>query len=178
MKGIIFTEFMEMVETNFGYSIANKIIVEEKLASKGVYTSIGTYKSSEMHVLVHELSELSNIPIPKLLYAYGEYLFTSFCRLYPALISAETTTLSFLESIDSHIHVEVLKLYPDAELPKFKTKLINQNKLEMNYLSERALSHFAHGLLAGCVDHFKEGFNIEYIKNNENGTDVTFIISK
>ena len=48
----------------------------------------------------------------------------------------------------------------------------------MNYISERALYHFAHGLLAGCISHFKEGFDIEYIKNDEKGADVTFIISK
>jgi|TARA_B110000908_G_scaffold27527_1_gene32300 hypothetical protein len=48
MKGIIFTEFLDLVEEKFGLGMVDKIIYQSNLASEGIYTSIGTYNFSEM----------------------------------------------------------------------------------------------------------------------------------
>jgi len=57
MKGMVFTEFLEMVEDQFGFTMADKIISEAELASGGVYTSVGTYHHQEMVALVVNLSK-------------------------------------------------------------------------------------------------------------------------
>ena len=43
MKGIVFTEFFELVEDKFGLEVVQQIIDECKLESEGIYTSVGTY---------------------------------------------------------------------------------------------------------------------------------------
>ena len=48
MKGIVFTEFLELVEDKFGLETVDEIIQKSDLESNGIYTSIGTYKFSEM----------------------------------------------------------------------------------------------------------------------------------
>ena len=48
MKGIIFTEFLELVEEKFGLGMVDKIISQSELNSGGAYTSVGTYEFSEM----------------------------------------------------------------------------------------------------------------------------------
>ena len=48
MKGIVFTEFLDLVESKFGLAMVDKIILQSQLESNGSYTSIGTYKFSEM----------------------------------------------------------------------------------------------------------------------------------
>ena len=40
MKGIVFTEFLEMVEEKFDLETLDKIIINSKLPSEGVYTSV------------------------------------------------------------------------------------------------------------------------------------------
>jgi GGDEF domain-containing protein len=40
MKGVVFTEFMEMVEDRFSLEIAERLIEESNLASLGIYTSL------------------------------------------------------------------------------------------------------------------------------------------
>ena len=55
MKGIIFTEFLEMVEEKFGYEVVDEIISKSELKSNGIYTSVGTYAREEMMVLVDHL---------------------------------------------------------------------------------------------------------------------------
>ena len=42
MKGIIFTEFLDLVEEKFGLEMVDKIIEQSNLDSGGIYTSVGT----------------------------------------------------------------------------------------------------------------------------------------
>ena len=57
MKGIIFTEFLDLVEKKFGLVMVDKIINQSQLDSNGAYTSVGTYEFSEMLQLISNLSE-------------------------------------------------------------------------------------------------------------------------
>ena len=153
MKGFVFTEFLEMVEDKFGYEVADKIVTEEKLDSKGIYTSIGTYDHKEMVVLVSNLSQSSGIPIPNLLKLYGKYLFGIFRRDYQVFFQDIKNSFDFLERVDSYIHMEVKKLYPQAELPKFDISR-GENGLTMIYNSSRKMSDFAMGLIEACMEHY------------------------
>jgi hypothetical protein len=82
MKGIVFTEFFEMVEKKFGYQMVDNLLNNTELDSGGIYTSIGTYSHTEMANLVVNLSHQSNIPVPDLLRAFGGYLFETFTKTY------------------------------------------------------------------------------------------------
>ena len=42
MKGIVFTEFLEMVEAQFGLDTVDAIIENSDLPSRGAYTAVGT----------------------------------------------------------------------------------------------------------------------------------------
>ena len=55
MKGVVFTELLEMVEQKFGYQTVESIIQKSEWPNKGAYTSIGTYNFSEIGALVHNL---------------------------------------------------------------------------------------------------------------------------
>jgi hypothetical protein len=56
MKGIIFTEFLEMVERDYGFEALNGIIDKSKLESNGIYSGVGTYDFKELGQLVKQLS--------------------------------------------------------------------------------------------------------------------------
>ena len=93
-------------------------------------------------------------------------------------MDAAPNAFDFLESIETYIHVEVKKLYPDAQLPQFKTKRLNPDTLEMIYHSDRSMSDFALGLIEKTFEHYQETASItrEYLK--ENGSEVRFLIVK
>jgi len=55
MKGIIFREFIDMVEAQFSPQMVDDIIQASTLASGGAYTSVGTYPHDEMFQLVEHL---------------------------------------------------------------------------------------------------------------------------
>jgi hypothetical protein len=179
MKGVVFTEFIDMVEATFGLEVADKIIGSSHLASKGAYTSVGTYDYHEMVELVTELSKATDIPVPDLLKAFGNYLFGQFVKRYPAFFTEKQTVFGFLQQVEKHIHVEVRKLYPDAELPTFETSQSSPNQMEMLYSSERKMSDLAEGLILGCIAHFKEQISIaKEDVSGGSGTNVRFILKK
>ena len=76
MKGLIFTEFLELVEDKFGLVMVDKIIEQSELDSGGAYTAVGTYEFSEMLQLVTNLSNNTAIDVSDLFLVYAEHLFS------------------------------------------------------------------------------------------------------
>ncbi|MEM7313613.1 MAG: heme NO-binding domain-containing protein, partial [Planctomycetota bacterium] len=66
MKGMVFTEFQEMVEDEFGFDVYDEIVEASDLPSGAAYTAVGTYDHTEMLSLVTNLSKKLKAPIPAL----------------------------------------------------------------------------------------------------------------
>ena len=178
MKGIVFTEFLDLVEDKFGLEVVDKIINASELESEGVYTSVGTYKFSEMLQLLQHLSAHTEISIDNLLLVYAEHFFSVLETSYPGLLATYKDPIEMISSIENHIHVEVKKIYPDAELPTFEVVKKTENSLIMIYKSSRAMHHFGLGLMNKTFEHFNSTAVIDLEKIKEDGTEVKFIINK
>ena len=178
MKGIVFTEFLDMVESRWGYDMVDKIIEASTLESNGIYTSVGTYHHSEIVQLLTNLSHNTDVDPAILLKAFGEYLFDTFLKTYPMFFESEKDAFGFLKSIDSHIHVEVQKLYPDATLPKFETEENEEGALVMTYKSERKMAALAEGLIEKSIAHYGHPHSIDIHHLVEDGSQVEFIIKR
>jgi hypothetical protein len=84
----------------------------------------------------------------------------------------------FIKIVEDYIHVEVLKLYPDAELLKFNCQRDNAHQLTMIYHSSLCLGHFSEGLMTGCVNHYEESIDIQMDLQNEDWSVVKFILTQ
>lgn len=179
MKGLVFTEFLEMVEETFSLKIADEIIASSQLSTDGAYTSVGTYHHSELVDMVVNLSRVTGIAVPELIKVFGKYLFGRFIVLYPTLIKGPKSSFDFLEIIENHVHVEVKKLYPDAELPTFETSRPTNNSLKIIYQSERPFAPLAEGLITGCIAYHEEDIELQVtdLSNGEN-KHVEFLLQK
>jgi hypothetical protein len=178
MKGVLFAEFLEMVEDCFSREIADRIIVASDLPSGGAYTSIGTYDHTEMVQLVTQLSVATGTPVPVLVHSFGKYLFGRFVILYPQLFEGVESAYSLLTKVDSYIHVEVQKLYADAELPRFECAS-EPGRLTMIYQSTRGLADFAAGLIDGCIEHYGETIDVQREDlSGGRGTRVRFSLTQ
>ncbi len=178
MKGIVFTEFLDLVEDKFGLEMVDKIIDQSELDSGGVYTSIGTYSFSEMLQLLQNLSQNTGISIDNLLLVYAEHFFSVIEDSYPGLLATYKDPIEMLASIENHIHVEVRKIYPDAELPVFIVEEQTEDSLIMVYKSSRAMHHFGLGLMNKTFEHFNAKATIDLEKIKEDGTEVRFTVQK
>jgi len=178
MKGVVFTEFFEMVEEIFGYEMVDHIIEETNLESNGIYTAVGTYDHSEIVSLVVALHKKSEIPVSQLLEKFGHHLYGTFSKNYPNLIEGADTAFDMLSSIEDHIHVEVKKLYPDAQLPHFQIERKDDQHLVMIYRSDRKMADLAYGLINACLDSYATEAEVTKTLLDEEGSLVRFEIVK
>jgi hypothetical protein len=176
MKGIIFTEFLEMVEQNFGLQTVDQIIEASELPSEGVYTSVGTYDFNEMVQLLTNLSRKVDTPAADLLHTFGLYLFSRLQVAHPDVVSSYSDPIQLVGSIEDHIHVHVRKLYPDAELPSFTILEKSDNRLTLIYESSRGLYTFCKGLIEAAFSHFNQTVTVNYKLLQESGKQVEFEI--
>ncbi len=178
MKGIVFTELLEMVEQEFGDEVVDHIITKSNLPNGGAYTAVGTYDHKEMVQLVSALAQKIGEEENALYEAFGQHLFQTFLKNYPQFFGASQTAFEFLSSIENHIHVEVKKLYPEAELPRFDIQKLNDNQLIMVYRSERKMACLALGLIEACLTHYKEDGKVSMHEMSKDGSAVEFTITK
>lgn len=162
MKGVVFTEFLEFIEDKFGFDISDDMIENSKTSTEGVYTQAGNYPFEDMLSMVQTLSKLTNVPLGDLVQAYGEHLFLKLISIYPKPISVYTNTFDFVSNVEKVVHPEVKKLYPDSDLPSFIDPIINDNVLEITYVSNKPLMDFAKGLIIGCAKYYNEKIEISY----------------
>ena len=62
MKGIVFTEFLEMIEARHDGDFVDDLIVTAGLPHDGAYTAVGTYPHTEMVALVVRYSAMAGTP--------------------------------------------------------------------------------------------------------------------
>lgn len=160
MKGVVFTEFLDMVEAKFSADMVDDIIDDAQLPSGGAYTAVGTYPHAEMVALGVALAQRSGLSLPELLRAFGEHLFGRFAVVYPGFFEGIPDSFTFMAGIEEVIHAEVLKLYPDAELPRFVVEARDDHRLVLLYESGRHFEDLAEGLIRGCAAHFQERVDI------------------
>lgn len=161
MKGIIFTELIEMVEAGHGLEVADKMLSHPKLSTKGVYIATGTYPVGDLEILLETLQETLGADRDTLLKVFSGHLFQTFESKYASLLENYSDTFGLLKMIEGHIHVEVKKLYPDAELPEFEVESETTDQLVMIYTSSRHMEALAEGLMEAAARHFQETFDIQ-----------------
>lgn len=154
MKGMVFTEFIELIERSYSPEFADDLIDQCDLPSRGVYTSVGNYDHREMVSLVSALHRRTGRPVSELLHWFGLNLFDALAAGFPVFFEGKTHPFDVLVGIETVIHTEVRKIYPDAELPSFDVSVPAGGALQLDYHSPRCMDDVAHGLIDGCIAHF------------------------
>lgn len=177
MKGMVFTELLSMAEQAMGEDVVDEVLDSLPLSTGGAYNAVGNYPCSELMMIVGALSDRSGAPVPDLQRAFGTWMLGRFAQSYPQFFRDKPDPLTMLEAIEDEVHVEVRKLYPDAELPTFATERLAPEVLRLTYRSPRALVPFCHGLIDACISHFGRTAVTEVEDRSQPGhADATFTI--
>lgn len=153
MKGIILSEFVEFLEISLGPDKAQIVINKAGVDSGGAYSRVGQYDYQELIQLLTQAAAETEIEASELVNQFSHHLFMVFKRDYNLFFEGVDSAAQMLTQIDNHIHVEVKKLYPDAELPKFEY-VKTGNHLVLDYSSPRPLAAVAHALVMACIKYF------------------------
>lgn len=182
MKGIVFREFVEMVENSYSPQMMDTLITSVNPESGGAYTSVGTYDHRELVAFVEALSEATGTPQDTLLRHFGHHLGKAFAQKFKSFFDAYPSLFAFLRSVENHIHCEVKKLYPDAELPTFledEQQKEASDQLCLHYRSSRPFALVALGLIEVSATYYGEQVSIDMdSKGHKDGTQACFTVRK
>lgn len=176
MKGTVFVELLKMAEDAFGEEVVDNVLDKADLENGGAYTTVGNYSCNELVKIVSAFSDHSGIPGDELQRLFGHWMLGHFGDNFPAFFADKTDAFQMLEAIDGEIHVEVRKLYPEVELPRFETHRKAEDHLEMIYSSPRPLAPFCQGLIEATVEYFNETAEIERTATEGRPNSATFQI--
>jgi len=175
MKGILFCEFIEYLEEVVGEDTAQEIIEDTQLASEGAYTRVGQYDYQELISLLTTTATKTHSDAGDLLQGFADHLFGVFKRDYNVFFENTKNAADMLKTIDDHIHVEVKKLYPDAELPKFDYQE-KDGELHLAYQSPRPLAGVAHALVNACLKYYDNSDGLLSYDISADQKSASFII--
>ena len=175
MKGVIFNLFEEYVAAGYGDVFLEDLYVEASLPDD-VPPFIGplSYPDDIFFDMVVYTAKKKNLNPEKLYFAFGRFSIPLLAKRFPIFFTESSSTMELMEKINDIHHLEVKKLYPDAELPHFKIEPGDDDSMTVHYSSHRHLCSLAKGLIAGVADHFGESVHTEE-KSCMNDGDATCI---
>jgi hypothetical protein len=180
MKGIVFSSFLDFVEQRLGDDFVDEMIEASDLSTNGAYTNVGTYPVSELVEMVGYILARHDFDPDQLLRDFGRHTFKHLTDNYQHMVVDFKDSFDCIYHVDQTIHQNVLKLYPDAELPNMNAKIVDDgSRLLLEYQSTRPFMHFAHGLVEGCIEYFNDRVEIEMIdRSNGEGNHAEFVLSR
>ncbi|MBT8049314.1 MAG: heme NO-binding domain-containing protein [Xanthomonadales bacterium] len=180
MKGIIFTSFIDFAEQQLGLEFVDEMLDTMPLSTGGAYTNVGTYPAQEMLDMVEYVLQRHDLDPAALQQAFGEHTFKVLTDRHGDLVESFKDSFDCIFHVDQTIHRNVLKLYPDAELPNMHAKLSDEGRrLTMEYRSERPLMHVAFGLINGCIKHFNDRVEVAMTDLSDGaGTHASFVLTR
>jgi len=176
MKGVVFDILRDMIEEQFGLEGWNQLL--EKSGSDGMYLSSESYDDGEMLTLLGVACEMTGKDQQSLLREFGRYMVTEFYSRFPVFFDNCSSLFDFLKSVDEIVHVEVLKFYPDANLPQFRYDDHDSQQLIMTYKSPRKLCHLAEGLIEGAAAHYQAPVQVSQGACMHKGDEACDIVIK
>jgi hypothetical protein len=154
MKGFIFTNFLDFLEKAHGLQLIDDMILSCNLPSGGVYSAFINYEFDELVSMLTYVSKRTDTHPDILLEQFGAFVFPYLIGKHSYIIETYSNPLDLLAGIQNHIHIEVKKLYDDADLPTFCVTDRTDNRLSLIYNSSKGLTFFAIGLIKATLVHF------------------------
>jgi hypothetical protein len=161
MIGYIFTDFLEMVEANYGLKVLNALVSKSNLESNGIYTSFGWYDESELSILIETLGKEIFSSKNDVKRKFGEYLFDKSLERMKDEIGALQNSIQLVELFEKQMVEKTSRFYPSYKPSKIIKNRITQESIEVFYESDGQLCHILDGFIVKSTQYFNEKFTVD-----------------
>ncbi len=157
MKGEIFNLLEDFIIQNMGVETYEDIHKEcaPSLQTKEPFVGPGTYPDSDFMEIFGAVLRKGQLVASSASRAFGRFCFPRLLARLPGYAEQCGDPKTFLRSIHDVVHVEVRKVYRDAEPPQFTYRDKGPDCLVMIYKSKRKLYDFFEGLIEGVSDYYR-----------------------
>ncbi len=165
MKGVVLAEFVQFAESRFRIP-----------PPQAQFNAVERYRHADLAALVDDVAAKAGTTGPEVLKSFGSHLFGRFVSLYPVFFVDAGSAMDLLGRINTYVHGEVQKIYPDAEFPRFDVEGPAGGRLELVYRSNLPLADLAEGLIRGCIAHFGEQVTVRREDLAADGRAARFVM--
>ncbi len=159
MKGVIFNLLQSAVCDEHGEDTWDELL--DRTGLEGAWTSVGSYPHEDLLAVVAAAAAMWDWTPDDVIRWFGRAAIPPLARAYPAFFAPHGSAFPFLRTLNDVHHLEVRKVYPDADLPVFAFDPPREpGVLTMRYSSARALCSFGEGLIHGAGDFFGEPLEV------------------
>jgi hypothetical protein len=166
MKGVLFDVVGDIVCSEYSVTTWDHIL--QSAGVDGAYTSLGNYPDEELFAIVAAASAATAMPPSDLLRWLGQRAFPLLVAHVPHVIDQIDSWQRMLTDVDAIVHVEVVRMYPDALVPAFSATLTDTG-VELHYASRRGLCALAEGLILGVGEWYGTPLNVRQSECSHRG---------
>ena len=178
MKGVIFNILEDFVSEGWGEDAYEDIIGSCVLETKGAFIGPATYPDSDLVSIVVKASEKIAVSVPEVVRSFGRFLFPRLAATYPVFLNGHVHPSTFLKTVNDVIHVEIRKLFPEADPPAIRWSEPEAGRLVLTYASKRRLCALMSGLLDGAAAWFRTPMtHVETRCMHDGAPACTFLVS-
>lgn len=149
MKGLLFNVVQDVVEQRYGPDVWDDVV--RRAGVDGAFTSLGSYDGVEFERIVGAIANVRGITLDEAFVLLGRHGFAELSAHHSHLIDHGRGWRDILASLDDEIHVDVLRVFRDAQVPRFRVLAgaDGDGPLLIHYRSKRELCRLAEGLILG-----------------------------
>lgn len=167
MHGAFVVGLKEMIIHRFDENFWQEIVEEAGLELGFYPLSNRELEEKEAMNLVKAAAKKLNLGDRKFGEAFGNYWIKNFARQkYFAFFDAFKSSKDFINQL-SEIHKKLTENLTQPQPPFFEINWENEHSVLINYQSDRALIHFAVGLLKALGDYYKEEISVYRVEKNQ-----------
>jgi hypothetical protein len=160
VKGVLFNIVEDVVTRALGADEWDDIV--DAAAVSGAYTSLGNYPDADLGAIVDTVADRLSMSVADTLRLVGRLGFEHLAARAPELLATHSDWRSVLLSLDEIIHPEVLKIYPDSEVPGSDVST-DGDALLFGYTSSRNMCALADGLIVGCGSWYGTELHVDHV---------------
>jgi hypothetical protein len=155
MFGMIHRSARDMVLAQFGQPAWEEILKRAQL-DETVFVSGESYPDEVTFKLITTAAEVANLSVDDTLHAFGEHwVQAAWTGPYATVMTVLGRSLGECLANLDRMHASIQIAMPDADLPQFSIVTEDEQKIEIEYFSNRAgLENFVRGLFLGLMNRF------------------------
>lgn len=159
MKGLFFTELLELIETDYGLAVVDQVIRTAVPTTDGVYTSMGVYDSKEFFGIIEALALEMNQPRSTFLRWFGRHFFRCLVDRHDRLLDNYPSAINAMQDVNSL--VRTTRIFPfDDQPPEAEFMAAGPAAWRLTIRARLPIQDMVMGALEACIACFDEPLEV------------------
>ncbi len=169
MIGVVFVQFVRMMETRYGLETTEKVFDVADLESGGAYTSYGDYSVKEFFTLAHTLAAIVKKDPNDIFFEYGESIQMHVMTEMPTYFDENDSALEFFKKLGKENIGKSGALPPDLELPRPEVHIVDDDNIEVIYYPREVYPPVACGVVHAIMRHYDIDAELDQVETEVGG---------